>query len=111
MYGINNPVLYVDENGNWVHMALGAGIGFLAGGVLSVATQYFVSGQIDWGRALISAGSGAVSGALAATGIGLFGQIVGNAALGAASDFGDQLYVNQGDITKINIEDIMISTF
>ncbi|MPN03155.1 hypothetical protein SDC9_150380 [bioreactor metagenome] len=110
-YSQNNPIMYSDPNGNWIHILIGAAIGFAVGGAISAVTQYVMTGKIDIGQTLIAAGTGALSGGLAATGVVLIGQIAGNTLLGAASSFGNQLYMNKGDIKKTNVTDILISAF
>ena len=107
IYCVNTPTIYVDTSGNWIHIAIGAGIGLLSGGIISAATQYLKGEKIDWGKIAISAVTGALSGALAATGVGLVGQIAGNTVLGAASSFTEEIYINNGDITKTNITEVM----
>ena len=81
-YCENNPVMGVDPTGEWVHLAIGAAIGAIS----SVATSYLSSKATgrDYSLldAVVDAVSGAASGALAATGVGVLGQTVGNAAIG-----------------------------
>jgi hypothetical protein len=94
-YCQNNPIMYVDENGHWIHIAIGALVGGTIGAVNNIIGQVLQTGdpgQIDVTKVLISAATGAASGALASTGVGLLGQIAGNAALGAASNAVDQTY-------------------
>ena len=71
-----------DPTGEWVHIAVGAVIGAIS----SVATSYLSSKATgrDYSLldAVLDAVSGAASGALAATGVGVLGQTVGNAAIG-----------------------------
>ena len=95
VYGIGNPVLYADANGAWIHLVIGAIAGAIVSGVVSGAAQYATSGKIDFWRILIAMGSGAVSGLLAATGVGLAGQIAGNALISSVANLGDQLYLNR----------------
>ena len=81
-YCENNPVMRSDPTGEWVHIAVGAVIGAIS----SVATSYLSSKATgrDYSLldAVLDAVSGAASGALAATGVGVLGQTVGNAAIG-----------------------------
>ena len=94
-YCLNNPVIHTDPNGNIIPILLlfgaaalvGAGIGF---GV-SVGTQYFTTGSVDWGVAGIDALFGALTGILAVSPIGILGQMavggllsMGNYALASA---------------------------
>lgn len=88
VYGLNNPILYCDPNGEivWLTMAVGAVIGGLVGSGANVLAQG-INGwdNINWGEVGIAAGSGALSGALAGSGAGLFWVITGNSAIGAGS--------------------------
>ena len=111
VYGVGNPVLYADANGAWIHLVIGAVVGAIASGVVSITAQLFTTHKVDIWRTLISVGAGAVSGLLAATGVGVVGQIAGNALISSVANFGDQLYLNDGDITKTNITDVMIAAF
>ena len=70
----NNPVARADNGGEAWHILIGAGVGALSSFVASVATQCITKkgeiitkkGGIDWNAALISAGYGAITGALVA---------------------------------------------
>ena len=110
-YCVENPNMYSDPNGKWVHIAFGAFIGGVAGIVGSIISQKATTGKIDWIEVAISACTGAISGGLAATGVGLLGQIAGNALIGAGASLAEQLYNHNGDITKVNFTAIMIDTF
>ena len=84
-YGGNNPVKYVDPDGKWIQFLVGASVGALLSGVSAAVDSYISDGTINWNTVAISAGSGAVSGMIAASGIGLSGQIALNGLLGAAA--------------------------
>lgn len=89
VYCDNNPVSRIDENGYFWHIALGAAVG--------VITQYasdVISGMHNgksFSEAIIPSSTwadysaAALSGALAATGVGLGTSIVANAALGGTT--------------------------
>ena len=90
-YCLNNPVLHSDDEGTWVHIAVGALVGGIVGAVSSVITQSLTGdGTIDVVDVLIAAGSGAISGALAASGVGVVGQIAANAAIAAGGNAANQ---------------------
>ncbi len=108
-YCEGDPVNNTDPTGHFVNVLIGAGVGAVVGGTIAAISQYATTGQVDWKRTAIAAGAGAITGALAATGVGLVGQVVANAAVGATSDFGDQLYTNKGDVGKINMKSVALS--
>ena len=102
-YCLNNPLVYVDENGEFIITAIivGAIVGAYIGGSQANGTynpfRYDYSSGNTWlgigGGALIGGVSGGVAayaGGLAAAGLatyGITGGIVGGAAVGAASGF------------------------
>jgi RHS repeat-associated protein len=66
-YANLNPTTATDPDGEFWHIAIGAGIGALVGGGVEAAKQYYATGHIeDWGRVAAAAGGGAVSGAITA---------------------------------------------
>ena len=72
-YCLNNPVEYVDPTGHIVisFLLAGAIVGFTVSFTSSAVSQAIMNnGQVDWGIAAIDGLFGAVSGALATTGIG-----------------------------------------
>ena len=95
-YCHNNPIIYQDKSGHWIHLAIGAAVGALVGGAIKVATN-LIDPEKDWndglGTAMIA---GAASGFLASTGVGLVGQVAGNAAISMANNAADQVIDNKG---------------
>lgn len=86
----NNPVSRADDGGECWNIVIGAVIGAAIGAAVSAATQLVEDPNSwktseFWGHVVVSAGSGAITGIVAATGIGLAGQIAINATVGAAS--------------------------
>ncbi len=81
VYCVNNPITYSDTNGEWIHIVIGA----LVGAGVSTFFSYF-TGSRDAKSLLTSAVGGALSGGLAASGVGLLGQVVGNAVIAGASN-------------------------
>jgi uncharacterized membrane protein len=69
-------------------------LGVQIAGIVSVGVQLAKSGgnyeRVSIKQVLIATATGAISGALAATSVGLVGQIIGNAALGVTSNAIDQ---------------------
>ncbi len=88
-YCDNNPVVRADSGGDFWHIVVGAAVG--------VATQYIsdVASSLIAGKTFTEAlkptstwadyGAAALSGALAATGVGLGASIAANAAIGGAT--------------------------
>ena len=80
-YCENDPVNGSDPNGEWIHIAIGSAMG----AVTSIITGYASAKQAGKDYSLFMAVtdglSGAASGALAASGVGMVGQIIGNAAI------------------------------
>ena len=88
-YCDNNPVNRVDGDGEFWHIIAGAAIGAAAGAVSKMIVNW-ISGEPITKDLGTAAFFGAISGALAASGVGLIGQVIGNAAIGAANDVVDQ---------------------
>ncbi len=85
-YCDNNPVIRADDEGEFWHVLVGAGIGAAVGFIGSAISQKITTGKVDWKAAVVDAGAGALSGALAASGVGLLGSIAGNAAISMAGN-------------------------
>ena len=103
-YCDNNPVMRVDTGGQiWITlgiMAAGGGIGMVIGAASSAITQYMFNGEINWKSVGVAAVGGFVSGAVAASPLGLTGQIGVGAAVGAVSYVAD-CKVN-GSVLKVD---------
>ena len=95
-YCDNNPIMRSDEDGEFWNVVSGA----IIGGLISATTQVIsnlICGEEWYSGVLISAASGAISGGLAATGLGKLGQGVANALINAgASALGDWASGNKG---------------
>ncbi len=111
IYCDNNPVMRVDEEGDAWHI--------LAGAVLGVVSRYVcdvVENVVDGKSGLdvlnprsfwvdyVAAGA---SGALAASGVGLVGQIAGNATISLVQETTDQLF---DDDPGVNLDAIALNT-
>ena len=100
----NNPISRADSGGQFWHIVAGAALGAVAGVVTKMITNA-ISGQ-EMTNGLLTAGiSGAMSGGLAASGVGLVGQVVGNAFIGAGNNAADQL-VGMANGTKTDGFDV-----
>ena len=74
-YCLGNPVKHVDVEGEWVHVAIGAAAGFVLGAAIA---------SYNGENVISSALSGAVNGALVASGAGLITTVAANVAFSAA---------------------------
>ena len=93
----NNPVFREDANGGfWLTagiMAVGGLIGAAVSAVSSVVTQKALTGTVNWKSFGVAAASGFVSGAVAASPLGLAGQMVAGGVISGLSYAAD-CYVN-----------------
>ena len=95
-YCDNDPISRADNSGEFWHIVAGAAAGGIISGIASAISQWTLDGEIDWRTVGTATLSGMASGALAATGVGLVGQILGNAAISMANSAADQIIENQG---------------
>ena len=99
-YCDNNPIVRADNCGEFWHIAVGAIIGATFNAVSSVASQLIENGgnfsKINLGVVFVNAAAGALSGALAATGIGLAASVAANAAISMGSNAASQVITNKG---------------
>ena len=97
----NNPACRTDESGEFWNVVIGAAVGAIINFGVSVASQCLDGGwkNIDWRRVGLSAAAGAISGALAATGIPVGGQMIANGVIGAVSAGVDTYLETDGTAT------------
>ena len=98
-YCDNNPVMRVDDGGEFWTI-IGATVGAVVSGVVSIISQYATTGNVDWEIVGVNVATGAISGALASTGIGLVASVGLNAALGGGTYVAEQTIKGE----KITIE-------
>ena len=98
----NNPVARADDGGEFWNIVIGATFGAAVGAVVSMVSQYvedpdsIKTGEF-WHHVATSAGIGAISGGLAASGVGLAGQIVVNSVLGGVGSIVDTAIDDDGN--------------
>ena len=103
-YCNNNPVMHSDPSGESAIlitlgiMLVGGLIGSAVSATSSMLTQQALTGTINWKSVGVAAASGFVSGAIAASPIGLPGQIIAGGIIGGVSYAVDS-YVNDVAIT------------
>ena len=84
-YCENNPISRNDPSGELFHVIAGAVIGAVVNCCVSYITHAAAGADYSAREVLSDALIGAASGALAATGLGIAGQAVGNAIIGGVS--------------------------
>ena len=104
-YCDNNLVMRMDCDGDF-WMLIGAAVGTAISFAVSAASQYATTGKINWGIVGVNAAAGAISGALASTGIGLVASIGINAALGGGTYVAEQAITGE----KITFGGVITST-
>ena len=105
-YCDNNPIVRADVDGDFWHIVIGAAVGGAVSAAFSAITQYKDSGNVNFAVVGVNFLSGAISGGVAMTGIGLAGSIAVNAALGGVNYIAEQVIKGE----KIDIGDAAIST-
>lgn len=100
----NNPISREDDGGEFWNIVIGAAVGAVVSAVTTAIDTYTTTGSIDWGKVGISAAVGAVSGGVAATGLGAIAQAAISAGASAIGSVATDLYArsnasNAGKIT------------
>ena len=100
-YCDNNPIMRVDDGGEFWNIVIGAAIGAVVGAVVSAVSQLVDDSQSIktgefWAHVGVSAAVGLISGGLAASGACLAGQVVANAVLGAVGSIADTAIDDDG---------------
>lgn len=111
----NNPVNRYNIDGDFWHIVIGAAVGAVVGFASSVVSD-LLSGkelaEVDWAGAGISAVTGALGGALTASGAGIGLQIAGSAAIAAAGNAADQIRgIANGSKDSFDVESMMLDAF
>ncbi|MGM9646446.1 MAG: RHS repeat-associated core domain-containing protein, partial [Eubacteriales bacterium] len=108
-YCDNNPVMRIDDGGEFWHIVVGAAIGGLIGAASKLISNK-ISGKEDiWDGVAMAAVTGAASGALAATGVGLVGQVVGGATIAMAGNAIQQgIDYSQGERETFSVGEMLL---
>ena len=105
-YCDNNPVMRIDNGGAFWHIAVGAVAGALISVVVKVVSNAIEGKSLTDGLATAML-SGAASGALASTGVGIVGMVAGNAAISMAENTANQIIENKG-FNNFDVGDMLI---
>ena len=81
----NNPVARSDSMGSFWNIVIGAVVGAVVSAAVSIGSAIANNEQVDVADVVIAAVSGGMSGAIAATGIPVAGQVVLNGLISGAS--------------------------
>ena len=105
-YCENDPVNKSDPDGEVAHLAIGAVVGAIANVGFSYLNHMIAGESYGLKEAALDALSGAASGALAASGVGLLGQVIGNGltsgvAYFARADINNQRTTTSGFLVSI----------
>lgn len=101
-YCMNNPVSMADNGGEAAHIVIGA----LMGAAINVATSmfymYHAGENYTWGDFAIDAAGGAISGGLAASGVGVLYQTAINGVIGGATEIARSINMRKTpDVNKV----------
>lgn len=80
-YCWNNSLIYVDYDGEFPTIVVGAIVGGVIDGISSVATQIAEGKKVSVGKTVIDVVKGAIKGAVAGTGIGIVGSAFANGGI------------------------------
>ncbi len=104
-YSNLNPVIARDEDGNFMHIAVGAAVGWALGGTAEVIRQYAENGRItDNGRILAACVGGGVAGAITAAAPGA-GVLLTGATFQATAGVTERL-INSGGRSAGTVEQV-----
>ena len=99
----NNPICREDHDGEFWNFVIGAAVGAVVSAAITAIDSYTSTGSVDWISVLISAGVGAASGAIAASGMGALVQAGLTAGACSAGDVLTQVHeLNTGRRTSYN---------
>jgi hypothetical protein len=93
----NNPVSRADDGGEFWNIVIGAAVGAIVSAVTTAIDTYTTTGSVDWAKVGISAAVGAVSGGVAATGLGAIAQAAISSGAAAIGSIATDLYDRSND--------------
>lgn len=98
----NNPVNRKDGEGEFWNVVIGAAVGAVVGAVTTAIQSYKETGTVDIGKTVISGLVGAVSGGVAATGLGMFAQATITAGTAFVGDVATQKICENKSWSEVN---------
>ena len=107
-YCDNNPVTRVDDDGEFWNYVIGGVVGAIVGGVVAGVTSYLNDGKVDLASVVINAAVGAISGVVAASGLGAIAQAGITAGFSGLGNFVDQ--AQSKGIENVNLGEVATST-
>ena len=93
-YCYNNPEGFVDEDGEWATVAIGAAIGAAWEGVSTVVESKVKGEKVDWKEVAVNAAKGAVKGAVAGSGAGLLAEAATDGLVDGVGNVAKQMIVD-----------------
>ena len=92
----NNPILREDDGGEFWNVVAGAAIGAVVNTAVSYAAARMAGEDFSLADAGVAFASGAITGAVAATGLGAIGQAVVGGAIGFGSSVANNVLEGEG---------------
>ena len=108
-YCWNSPFDYVDYDGEFPTVVIGAGIGALVSGGFEIVKQ-IASRKFDVKSIVVATGKGLAKGAIAGTGVGLGLTAVGNGVVDGIGEVVNQTWVENNSIKNVNIGQVAEAT-
>ena len=106
-YCHNNPIIGIDPSGHIFNILIGAGIGAVVSGGISLVSSIISEGDINkdnWKKIVanvaVDMAAGAISGGLAATGVLVGGQMIVNGAINGLASIA-HTYINRDKNTSV----------
>ena len=103
----NNPISREDDGGEFWNIVIGAAVGAVVSAVTTAIDTYVTTGSIDWGKVGISAAVGAISGGVAATGLGAIAQAGITAGVTAVGEVASQTLCEGKKLSQIDTDKVI----